>query len=89
MYKNLKDVCQSHMDKWISNMEQMVLFGCDGDGCDCDYFDGDACNNCYYNVSVHQTRVMVGCQERCYYTTYFYSTPQYTKIRVLVVPRDV
>ena len=59
----------SHMDEWISKMEQMVLFGCDSDSdsCDCDDFDGDACDNCYYNVSVHQTRVMVGCQGRCYY----------------------
>ena len=67
MYKNWKDVCQSHMGEWISKMEQMVLFGRDSDSHDCDDFDGDACDNCYYNVSVHQTRVMVGCQGRCYY----------------------
>ena len=67
MYKNWKDVCQSHMGEWISKMEQMVLFGRDSDSHDCDDFDGDACDNCDYNVPVHQTRVMVGCQGSCFY----------------------
>ena len=65
------------------------MFGCDRNGCDCDDFDGDACDNCYYNVSVHQTRVMVGCQGRCYYYLHLHFSQTYNKIRVLVVSREV